>query len=240
MKKFLAILVMAPLVAGADTGSDSELERDFDSLGGNRILLERARALNPEVQNTVVQSRTVSRRNRWEIAPEYSGTFGGDTYSRTQSLAMNFHYHLNPRWSLGAKFGISANRLTPEGEAMVDRAYEDYLRDPKNPEFPLPELDYPKNEMMAVVNWYPVYGKLNLLDKAVAQFDTYVIAGAGTVTLKSGATSTGTLGAGVGFWLNPRVSTRVEMRYQTYEAQYLTGAQKLDLAVASVQVGWLL
>lgn len=238
MKKWMLALLLVPAVAGAST--DAEMEQDFDSLGGNQILLERARAINPEIQDTVVQSRTVARRNRFEFAPEYSGTFGGDTYSRTQSLALNVHYHLNPRWSLGAKFGMSANRLTPEGEAMVDRAYADYLKDPKNPEFPLPEVDYPKNEMMALVNWYPVYGKLNLLDKAVAQFDTYLLAGAGTVTLKSGTTPTGTVGGGIGFWLTPKVSTRLEMRYQRYKAEYLTGPEDLDLAVASVQVGWLL
>lgn len=238
MKKWMFLILLAPAMSWA--AADTEMEADFDSLGGNTILLERARAINPEVQNTIVQSRTVSRRNRLEIAPEYGGTFGGDTYSRSQSMALNLHYHLNPRWSLGAKFGVSANRLTPEGQQMVDRAYEDYLRNPKNPEFPLPELDYPKSEMLAIVNWYPVYGKLNLLEKSVAQFDTYLLAGAGTVTLKSGTTPTGTLGGGIGFWLTPKVSTRLEMRYQRYQAQYLNGPEDLDLAVASVQVGWFL
>lgn len=216
------------------------IANEFDGLGGNAILLERARALNPEITETVVQPRTVSRRHRFEIAPEYSGSFGGDTYSRTQSMAFNIHYHINPRWSLGLKAGMSANRLTQEGEAMVDRAYQDYLKNPKNPEFPLPEMDYQKAESMALVNWYPIYGKLNFLDRKVVQFDTYLTIGAGTVTLKSGITESQQMGGGVGFWFTPKFSTRFEMRYQTYEAKYLTGPQKLDLAIASVQMGWML
>lgn len=233
-------LIVSLLLLGPATLAFAGQDEDFDSLGGNQILLEKAKALNPETVTSIVQSRTVSRRNRFELAPEYSGTFGGDTYSRTQSLGMNVHFHLTPRWSIGAKYNHSFNRLTAEGEEMVDRAYQDFLNNPKASEAPIPELDYQKSEMMALVNWYPVYGKINLLDKAVAQFDGYLVGGAGQVELKSGSTSTYTLGAGVGFWLSPRFSTRVEMRYQRYEAQYLTGPKNLDLAVASMQMGWLL
>ena len=236
MKQLLiSMLVTLPLAAHA-----VGLEEDFDGLGGNKILIEKAQALNPEMTLSVVQPRTVSLRNRFEIAPEYSGTFGGDTYSRTQSFGLNMHYHLTPRWSVGAKYNMSFNRLTPEGEAMVDRAYQDYLKTPKNPSTPIPDLDYAKSESLLMVNWSPIYGKLNLLDRSVVQFDTYVLAGAGQVALKSGSTSTYIAGGGVGFWVNPRLSTRVEMTYQHYKAQYYTGPKDLDLAILGVQMGWLL
>lgn len=235
MKRALVLMmVMIPALSFAAA------EDDYDGLGGNKILLERAKALNPDENVSIVQSRTVSLRNRFEIAPEYSGTFGGDTYTRTQTFGLNVHYHINPQWSIGAKYGMSFNRLTPEGQAMMDRAMDDYNSNPKNPTSQIPDIDYPKSETMAMVTWAPIYGKLNFFDAKVVQFDTYLLAGMGQVALKSGNASSTTAGLGIGFWLSPKLSTRVEMRYQGYEAQYLTRSQKLDLAVASVQMGWLL
>lgn len=235
MKRVLALMMMV-----LPTVSLAAADDDYDGLGGNKILLERAQALNPDSTVTIVQSRTVSLRNRFEIAPEYSGTFGGDTYTRTQNIGLSVQYHLNPQWSLGARYGSSYNRLTAEGEAMVDRAVADYNANPKSPNGVVPDIDYPKSETMAFVNWAPVYGKLNFFDKKVVQFDGYLLAGTGQVALKSGSTSSSMAGVGLAFWMSPRFSTRVEMRYQTYDAQYIGGPRKLDLAVASVQMGWLL
>lgn len=240
MTKIILLAFLFPALVSAQENEAQSLANDFDSLGGNSVFLEKAKALHPETENIVIQPRTVSRRNRFEISPEFSGTFGGDTYSRTQTAAMNIHFHINPRWSVGAKFGYSVNQLTPEGSAMVDRAYDDYKKNPKNPSYPMPQMDYQKAEAIGLVNFYPIYGKLNLLDRSVAQFDTYMVLGGGTVNLKSGATPTGILGAGVALWLNPKLSTRLEMRYQNYKAEYITGRQNLNLAVASIQVGWLL
>lgn len=215
-------------------------EDDFDGLGGNKILLEKAQALNPEVQTTVVQSRTVSRRMRFELAPEASSTFGGDTYVRTQSFGLNGYFHLTPRWALGARYKHFSNKLTNEGETMVSRAYDDYQARPRDPTAGVPQLNYPKNEMMALAHWYPIYGKINWIERSVVQFDSYVLAGAGTIELNSGSSSTYTGGLGLGLWFSPRFSTRFEMAYQRYEASYFNGPTNLDLTVASVQMGWLL
>lgn len=226
----------APAAAAASTSTDAE----FDSLGGNQVILDRARALEPDQKISIVQNRTVSRRNRVELAPEFSGTFGGDTYSRTRSLGMNVNYHFNPRWSVGVKYSYSFNDLTPEGEAMVDAAAADYQKNPSKPSAQYAVLDYPKTEMLGLVNWYPFYGKMNLMDMAVAHFDFYFVGGAGQVELLSGPTSTYTGGAGVGFWINNNFSTRMEMRYQNYTAKYFDKTKDMDLAVASVQMGWML
>lgn len=235
MKKLLIILV-----AFFGLGSWADTTSDFESLGGNRVLLDKAKALNPETEITIVQDRIVSRTRRLEIAPEVSGTFGGDTYSRTRGISLNLNYHINPRWSLGAKYSQNYNQLTPEGEALANRAYAQFLADPQNPNARIPELDYPLNDAYATVSWYPIYGKMNLLDKGVAHFDLYLLAGYGQVTLKSGPTGSSTAGAGIGMWWTNQMSTRIEMRYQGYKAKYSTGDLNLDLAVASVQMGWLL
>lgn len=215
-------------------------EAEFDSLGGNKIFLEKAKALQPDQNVSIVQNRAVSLNNRVEFAPEFSGSFGGDTYTRTKNLGLNAMFHFNPRWAIGAKYSKSFNNLTKEGEAMVDKAYAEFQKNPANPTLNFAELDYPKSEMMAMVNYAPIYGKLNLFDKGIAHFDFYLVSGYGQMQLYSGPTSTYTGGAGLGFWVSQHFSTKVEMRYQNYTAKYFENEKKMDLAVASVQMGWLL
>lgn len=254
MKSLIALIAFVSLPAFAQEAAsttttapaapaatpESGLAQDFDSLGGNRILMDRAKALEPETQTWIVQNRMVSREHRFEIAPEYSGTTSGDTYNQTQNFGLNVHYHITPRWSVGVKYNKSFNHLTPEGEAMIRRATDAFERNPSRSSPIYPEIDYPKQETLALLNWYPIYGKMNMFDKGVAHFDLYLLGGAGTVQLVSGASSALTAGGGVGFWLNPKVSTRLEMRYMGYTAKSQEGDRKLDLSVASVQVGWLL
>ncbi len=235
-----SLLLTLSIWASMPLAMETTSEPDFDSLGGNTILLERAKALEPEKQISIVQTRTVNRRNRIELAPELASTFGGDSYMRTRTLGINAGYHFNPRLSVSLKYNYAFNNLTDEGEAMVDRARADFEANPENPSSPYPDLDYVRDEAMALVNWYPLYGKLNLLNKAVAQFDLYTLAGAGQVRLRSGTTSTYTAGCGIGFWINRNLSTRFEVRYQNYTAQYLTGEKDMDLTIGSLQMGWML
>lgn len=244
MKRFILAFTMlfavSAMAANQETVKTETTDAEFDSLGGNKIFLDKARALQPDQNVGIVQNRTVSLQNRMELATEFSGTFGGDTYSRTKSVGLNGIFHFNPRWALGAKYNYSFNSLTPEGKAMVDQAYAEYQKNPANPTVGYPEMDYQKSEMMALVNYSPIYGKLNLFDKAVAHFDFYLVGGYGQVELYSGPTPTYTAGGGLGFWINRHFSTRVEMRYQNYTAKYFTTEKSMDLAVASVQMGWLL
>lgn len=215
-------------------------ELDFDSLGGNGILFEKSKNIQPEKTVTIVQNRTIQKRNRIEIAPEFSGTFGGDTYSRTRSFGLNAQYHLNYNWSVGAKYNYSFNSLTPEGEALVDQAMADYNANPQTPTFAYPELNYQKSEVLALVNWYPIYGKFNMFDKSVVHFDFYLVGGAGQIQLARSSAPTYTAGTGLGFWMTNNLTTRLEMRYQNYNSEYLGVTKKMDVAVASVQMGWLL
>lgn len=249
MKYFILTLLVIALDAQAATDSTPAAvtpkpavaeATDFDSLGGNKILFDKAKALEPEKSVSVVQNRTVDLKNRIEIAPEFSGVFGGETYSKTSNVGLNVHYHINYNWSIGAKYNYSYNKLTPEGEAMVDKAIADYNQNPGSPSFPYPQLDYPKSETMALINWYPIYGKMSLFEKSVVHFDLYALLGYGQVELVSGNTPTYTGGGGLSFWLTNNFSTRIEMRYQNYTAKYLTQDQKMDLGIASVQMGWLL
>lgn len=213
--------------------AESDLMKDFDSLGGNDALLDQARALNPDASIRIVQDRIVNRRKRVELAPEYATVLGGDPYNKTQNIGINAHYHINPHWSLGLKWDTSFNQLRPEGEALIhdpDIAAHALIAD----------IDYPKQEAMALVNWYPIYGKMNLFDLGVTHFDIYALAGAGTIELKSGFTSTWTAGGGVGFWISQHLSARTELRYQRYAVKHFNGEDTVQATVLGVQIGYLL
>lgn len=242
--KFGALILIALLAsssafaadasADASKKSNSGLLKDFDTLGGNDVLLDKARELNPDQKISIVQDRVVKRRNRFEIAPEFASTLGGDPYNRTSGFALNAYFHINPHWALGAKYEYDFNEIRPEGQAMIDQAMSERDRSL------VPDIDYPKGQALAMINWFPLYGKLNMFDLGVAHFDIYAIGGGGQVFLRSGNTSTWTAGGGIGFWFSQHLSTRMEVRYQTYESQKFSGPQKMNLTVAGLQIGYLL
>jgi outer membrane beta-barrel protein len=218
----------------------AQVQEEVDSFGGNQALYEKARALNPEVETEVVQNRFLPRTNRVEIAPEFAGVFGGDSYNETRNAGMNVHYHINPSWSIGVKYNYSFNTLTPEGEEMVSRANQDAKVNPRNPKFLYPQIVYPKSEMLGLVNWYPVVGKLSFGKWGVAHFDTYLTAGYGQMELNVGNSPAMTAGLGFGFWLSNHLTTRLEYRAQQYTAQYYDKTESVTTNIASVQMGWLL
>lgn len=231
------IILFALLVSSV---SFAEIEQEVDSFGGNEALFLKAKALNPEVENEVVQNRFVSRTNRLELAPEFSGVFGGDSYNKTNNVGMNAHYHINPSWSVGVKYNYSFNTLTPEGKAMVSKADQAASANPKDPQFLYPQVVYPKSEALGLVNWYPVVGKLSFGKWGVAHFDTYLTAGYGQMELSTGSSPAATLGMGFGFWLSSNLTTRLEYRAQQYQAEYYDKTENMTTSIASVQMGWML
>lgn len=226
------IALMSVFLLAVQTANAKDLLQDFDSLGGNDVLLERAKELNPDANIRIVQDRVVNRRWREELTLEYGSVMGGDAYVATQSMGANYHVHVTPRWSVGVKYNYSFNELRDEGRYLIS----DTSATGKGV---IPDMDYQKQSLMGLVNWYPIYGKMNLYDLGVVHFDVYALAGGGQVELKSGRTGTWTAGGGVGFWFSQYLTSRLELRYQTYEASRFTGKNAMDLMVASFQMGFL-
>lgn len=225
-------LLIFGLVLSA-TAARADIMEDFDKLGGNDVLMEKAKALEPDTQISVVQDRVVNRHRRFEFAPEFASVLGGDSYLNTRNFGVNANFHINPHWSVGVKYNTMRSDLSPEGNNLIN----DSGLLGKNI---VPELDYPKDQVLATVAFYPIYGKLNIFNKGIAHFDVYALAGGGSINLKSGSKQTLTAGGGVGFWLSQHLTTRFEMRYQTYESERSNGTSKIDLTVASLQMGYLL
>lgn len=234
MKNKLILITLAFAFSGAAMG---DLSSDLNGLGGNKELMRRARALDPNNKVQVVQNRTVDRNMRFEFGVNAGTVAGGDPYVETNNLGAHVDFHFTPRWSVGARYYSSSNTLSSEGErvfkeAQAARAAGTY--------YERPAIDYASDTYLGVINWYPLYGKINFLDFGIAQFDIYLLAGGGQVKLSSGMAPTYTAGAGLGFWMSQHLSTHLEVRYQTYEDKIYTGSRDLDLTIISATLGFML
>ncbi|MCJ8277252.1 MAG: outer membrane beta-barrel domain-containing protein [Bdellovibrionales bacterium] len=207
------------------------------SLGGNKKLLRRARAMSPNNKLKIVQNRLVDRNWRVEVGASYGPVAGGDPYVNTDNLGAQLDLHITPRFSLGVRYYDHSNNLTSEGERVFDQALQDQNNGVNSPR---PAIDFASETIMAVINYYPIYGKLNFFDWATAQYDIYVLAGAGNITLSSGNNETYTGGLGMGIWLTKHVSTRFEVRYQSYQDQINSGSRQIDQTVFTAGIGFLL
>lgn len=210
---------------------------DIDTLGGNKELMEMAEKIRSTSRSRIVQERIVERRNTVEFGLSYGSVFGGDAYVKTQSIGAAVDYHFTPRWSLGVRYYDFGNTLTNEGKRIYDQARESVNAGGRALSV---DIDYPLSSTMAVINWYPIYGKTSFLDMGVTQFDIYLLAGGGNISLSSGDTSVLTGGLGIGAWLSKHVSARAEIRYQKYDDQIATGSRSLDIVTGSLGIGWIL
>ena len=238
MKPFYLIIL---LLFSATAAADSSLLDDANSLGGNKELIRKARAIDPDNKVRIVQNRLVDRNYRLELGVNYGAFSGGDPYVNTDQLGGSIDFHINPLFSVGFRYFNHSNSLSDEGERRVQEAAAARAigLDPGRQ-----AIDYPTDSMMGVINIYPTYGKMNLFDISVAQFDFYLLGGVGTMNMDSGSgagsysSTTYTAGAGLGLWMSKRFSTRFEARYQTYEDRAIPDEPRnLDLTVFSASLG---
>lgn len=230
------------VTANAKPSKGSSVSQDMDSLGANQELLMKAKAMDPGNRVRVVQNRTVDRHWRLELGLNYGLVAGGDSYLNTNNLGGQLELHVNPRWSVGARYYNSANTLTAEGKRVANEAS---ARQSNGDEYTIADLSYAKNTYFGTVSFYPIYGKMNLFDWAISQFDMYLMAGLGQVQLEnnkvgSSTSTTWTAGTGFGVWLTSWMSSRMEVRYQNYHDKLVTGSRNLDLMVVSASIGFLL
>jgi outer membrane beta-barrel protein len=240
MKALIFTILAGVIASSAVIGSyavATDLNSEMDTLGGNTDLINKVRSIDPKNRVRIVQNRAVDRTMRLELGVNYGAAEGGDPYVNTNNLGASADFHFNPNWSLGARYYNSSNTLNNEGKRVYAEAAAAGPDSPKQ----FPSVDYASDTWLGVVNWYPTYGKLNFFDRGIAQFDLYLLAGAGKVLLSSGSSDTWTAGGGVGIWLSQYFSTRLEARYQSYQDQP-RGYEKrdIDLTVLQASIGLLL
>jgi len=211
MKNLVLTLTFISLFSGPLAMSDNQkidMKKDFSTLGDNDAVEQRAKALDPKNKYKVVQGRAVDMNMRLEMGVNYGLTSGGDPYYSTQTLGANLDFHINPNWSVGGRYYHSYNALNSEGQA----AFQSFANGFNNN---VPAIDYPSDTTLGVINWYPIYGKLDLFGQ-VTHFDIYFLGGYGVTNLSSGPAGTVAAGGGFGFWFTQHITARIEARYQEY------------------------
>lgn len=239
--QFLALVALVLVAAGAFADTSDDLE----GLGGNRQVNDRAAGLENRTRMGIVQGRAVDRNWRFELGASYGAVAYGDSYVNTQDFGLNADLHINPRFSVGVHYAHAFNQLTNEGQAQFDQARSS---NQSTGSFQTPQVSWPQDQLMGVINWYMTYGKLNFFDLRTVQFDVYSLAGYGQVQVateidgqtQSSWTGTWTAGGGIGFWFSQHLSARFELRYQNYSEQVYTGNQNLNLIVGTLGIGVLL
>ena len=236
--KFLTLTIFLFSMMANAKGAKS-VSQDMDSLGANQELLMKAKAMDPGNRVRVVQNRQVNRNWRLELGLSYGTVAGGDSYLNTNNLGGQIEMHINPRWSVGARYYNSANSLTPEGKRVMSEASN---RSANKEEYTIFDSDYVKSTTFGTISFYPIYGKMNLFDWAITQFDMYLMAGYGQVQLGSGNSQTWTAGTGFGIWLTSWMASRLEVRYQNYHDKITSTSanRNLDLMVVTGSIGFLL
>ncbi len=215
----------------------ADISNDFESLGSNKKLVKRAKAYNSNRKVRIVQRRTVDRNWRLEFGITGGLVAGGNAYLETEHIGGLIDLHITPRVSIGARYNENYNSLTAEGKDVFTRANTARVQ---NNNFDVPDVDVPLNTTLAVISFYPLYGKVNMFDMGVAQFDVYGLAGYGQTKLESGTSPTITAGGGIGLWLAQHFSARFELRWENYQDQVFTGSRDLNLTTASASIGFML
>ena len=224
----------------ASYGAQAQVSRELESLGDKQTA-KRAARLESRTRVGIVQNRTVSRDWRPELGAYWGPVAFGDSYVNTHNVGARLDLHVNPHFSLGVQYSKAFNEMTSEGRNVFNQA-----RTTDN--FTVPQISYPEETYMGLLNWYMFYGKINFFDVRVIQFDIYSLAGYGQtkVTSDYGTKSetmmanTWTAGLGIGFWIAQHLTSRVEVKYQNYSDKVYSGTRDLNLMVASVGLGVLL
>lgn len=238
--KSLILLLTSALALNAAAATD--LSSEMSALGANKELMKKAKAIDPNNRIRVVQNREVDRTWRLELGLNYGTAAGGDPYVDTNLLGGTLDLHITPRFSVGARYYNANNSLSAEGKNVFRKNEEQFAAGDKS--IRQPGLDYAKDMWMAIASVYPIYGKMNLFDKSVAQFDLYLLGGAGSVQLGSGSAPIYTAGGGVGMWLTQHFSSRLEARWQGYQDAPDNGGvrvkRSIDQTILTATVGFML
>jgi outer membrane beta-barrel protein len=178
-------------------------------------------------------SSSVSEDKLFVVNKRYEVTFGGatnftpDSHLVTRQLGATYRYHLNSRWSFGARYQQFYNELSSAGEKLFESKSL------------LPDSDFALNSKEAFVSYNTIYGKLRWSQDTVVYFDQYVSLGAGEIELASGKQTLLLADAGLSFWLGKHMSSRVGIRNEFYSQTQFLGERSIHNAVGYLEIGYL-
>lgn len=223
MKKlFVGLTLLSSFNAFAETSS--ELEKKLESLS---IPDDKITTVLSEDKLYVLNNRYSSLVNRHELTIAGANNFTADSHLSTQQTALSYRYHLNSKWSLGARYTRYTNKLSSAGQTLF------------NNKSILPDTDFAKNGQELFLNYNTIYGKLRWTEDTVVYFDQYVSLGGGKVKLASGDKNLAMADLGFAFWLGNHGSARIGFKNEFYEQSQLSGKRNIHNGVGYIELGYL-
>lgn len=239
MRNIIIIMLALSFSAVSHAAKKKSYKRDplksLNSLGADEQILDKVKSYKSKEKIKVIQRRAVRRSNRLEFGVNYGVFSGGDPYTNSNAFGGQIDYHFNPQFSVGLRMNKYTNYLNAEGKNVMDFSVN-------NPSAVAStfDLDNILSSQTVSLNWYPVYGKMNLFDWKVAQFDFYFLVEGGQMKLESGDSTTMAYGGGLGVWLAQNISTRMEVKYQTYSDVVISGSRDQEMLSINFALGFLL
>lgn len=226
MKKYLLItLIFSGLSFAKDTKvSKSELENKLDSLN---IPSDKVTPILSKEKLYAVNERYSNLNKRHEFTVLGANNFNADSHLNTTMSGATYRFHLNGKWSVGARYSEYFNELSSAGQKLFEE------------EKILPDTDYAIKSSEAFINFNTIYGKLRFTKDTIVYFDQYISLGYGNIQLAKEETQMYSVDLGFAFWLGKHMSTRVGVKNESYTQNKIKGPQNVHNAMGYLEFGYL-
>ena len=219
--KIISLFVLPILSLQA---SESKLSEKLDSLN---IPSDKVTPLVSKENLFAVNDRYSSLTKRHEVSFFGANNFNSDSHIETTQSGAAYRFHINSRWSVGAKYSEYSNKLSGAGKKLFDN------------EQLLPDTDYALKSTEGFISFNTIYGKLRLTRDTIVYFDQYIALGYGDVALANGEQKMTTLDLGLAFWLGRKASARVGLKNEFYTQQKINGSSDVQNAMGYMEFGYL-
>lgn len=190
-----------------------------------------------ETRLKVVQTYPIERARRFELGVRYGYQYSGDVYSMSQGLGVNAGYNINQYVGVLLDYNQYVSKLTQEGTNLKNNDIPNRL--PAGREFVI-DVDSIKSSLHGSLVFYPMNGKLNLMDRKTLYFDPYISAGYGVVNTQRSSSNSIQATGGLSFYLTRGMSLKIENRFMTYETQGVAGKSRINSNQFGMMLGVLL
>jgi outer membrane beta-barrel protein len=204
MKLLLSLLILTTTALAED------LKKELENLN---VPNDRVTPLLSEDQLYVVNERYSSLTNRHELSMQLGNNFTAPSHMISTQRGLSYRYHLNPKWSFGARYVQINNQLSDSGQQLLQ------LNEL------VPDTDYATDSMDIFASFNTTYGKLRIGSNQVVYFDQYIALGAGTINMGNGTERMLNLDVGFDFWIGKNYSLRLGIKNEFFEYTKLSGAR---------------
>ena len=227
MKKLSFVFLILSLTTFSFAKEESGADDLSKKLDGLNIPSDKVTPLLSEEDLYAVNERYSSLSNRFEFTLFGAHDFAADAHMDSKQTGATMRYHINSRWSLGARYTEYFNELTPSGEALFEQ------------EQLLPDSDFALKSSDAFINFNTVYGKVRLTRDTVVYFDQKIYLGYGNVSLSSGETQMYLADLGLSFWVGKKMSARFGVKNEFYTQKRINGDDNVHNAMGYLEIGYL-